>query len=81
MEPARDYFAKHNDKYSNFEEFVSASFSQETMSKILGAELKGKIVYIGRLGSENNEIESFFCTDSFIIDTEKLYIDATDDAW
>ena len=53
----------------------------ETLNKILEAESKGFPVYMGELRSDNNEIEGFFCTDYFIIDDKRLYIDATNDGW
>lgn len=86
MEPARDYFRRQNDRgdYESFEDFVLKRFwrsGSEVLPKILAAEKEGKLVYIGQLSSDNNEIESFFCTDSFIIESSKVFIDAQEDGW
>lgn len=81
MEPARKYYGRYKGKYPTFDEFVLSSFSEATLKRVLDAELKGKRVFIGNLRSDNNETESFFCTDSFIIDSEKLFVDATNDKW
>ncbi len=65
----------------SMEQFIERLFSTETLEKVLGAQKKGYKVYIGELYSDHNENESFFCTDSFIIDSKKIYIDATVDGW
>jgi len=85
MRPAREYYAKNcSGLYATFDEFVEKEFwkgGKEILPKILEAEKQGKQIYIGRLRSERNDIESFFCTDEFIIDSGKIYIDAQEDAW
>ena len=85
MEPARDFYTKHYaGKYPSFEEFIEKRLwksGKEILPKILEAEEKGKKVYIGKLTSDNNEIESFFCTDEFIIEGNNFYIDAQEDGW
>jgi hypothetical protein len=82
LEPARTFVSTDRwNKGETFEKFIVDLFSQKTLDKILEAERLGKTVYMGRLSSENDAIESFFCTDAFIIDTEDLYIDATNDGW
>jgi hypothetical protein len=45
--------------------------------------MKGKRVtaYFGRLSSESNPIETFFCTDSFEEENDQLYIDGLECAW
>lgn len=64
-----------------FESYVEGVFSPQTLKKILDAEQTGNKVYMGRLSSDRNEIEEFFCTDSFLIESDDLFIDATNDAW
>ena len=82
LEPAREFAATDRwNKDGAFEKFIVYLFSQKTLDKILEAERLGKTVYMGRLASDNDAIECFFCTDAFIIDTEDLYIDATNDGW
>ena len=79
--PAREFVENDRWKHDTFEEFITSVFSQKTLERILEAEKQGHKVYMGRLASEENEIECFFCTDSFLIESENLYIDATNDRW
>ena len=85
MEPAREYYENHFSRsYSTFEEFIEQKLwksGKEVLPKILEAEKNGKKVYIGKLSSDDNDIESFFCTDEFIIENEKVFIDAQEDGW
>ncbi|MCB0497861.1 MAG: hypothetical protein KDC79_17095 [Cyclobacteriaceae bacterium] len=85
MEPARDYYNKHfSGRFSSFEEFIEQQLwksGKEVLPKILEAEKKGKNVYIGELSSDTNDIECFFCTDEFIIESDKLYVDAQENGW
>jgi hypothetical protein len=61
--------------------FIERIFSKNTLAKVLDAKSKGYEVYIGELRSDNGETEGFFCTDAFIIDSPKLFVDATNDGW
>ena len=85
MELVREYYEKHYARtYSTFEEFIEKQLwksGKEIMPRILDAEKKGKKVYIGKLRSDHDDIESFFCTDEFIIENEKIFIDAQEDGW
>lgn len=85
MEPAREYYEKHyQGTYSTFEEFIEKQLwksGKEILPRILDAEKNGKKVYIGELSSDNDDIESFFCTDEFIIESEKIFVDAQEDGW
>ena len=86
MTPAREHYmaSRYAPKYADFEEFVEKHFwknGKEILPKILEAEKNNKKVYIGELSSDTNEIECFFCTDEFIIDSPKIYIDAQEDGW
>lgn len=82
LKPIRQFV--NSDRWNengDFNQFIKDIFSQETLEKIIEAEEAGKIVYAGRLHSDNDSIECFFCTDAFIINTEDLFIDATNDGW
>lgn len=85
MEPAREVYTKHYaGTYSTFEEFIEQKLwknGKEVLPKVLEAEKNGKKVFIGELSSDENEIESFFCTDEFIIESDKLFIDAQENGW
>ena len=64
-----------------FEEFILRLFSQKTLDKLLQAEKDGYKIFMGDLYSDEDVIECFFCTSSFIIDTPNLFVDATNDCW
>jgi hypothetical protein len=85
MEPAREYYANHfSASYPTFEEFIEKRLwksGKEVLPKIIEAEKNGKSVYIGKLSSDTDETECFFCTDEFIIESNNLYIDAQEDGW
>lgn len=83
MMPAREFVARcrWHEQGESFEDFILRMYSQETLQKIQEAEHDGKQVYMGWLYSDNDDMESFFCTDAFIIDTDKLFIDASVDGW
>ncbi len=85
MEPARDYYEKHYQViYSTFEEFIEKQLwksGKEILPRILDAEKNGKKVYIGKLSSDHDDTESFFCTDEFIIEGKKIFVDAQEDGW
>lgn len=66
---------------STIDEFVEKNFSKDTLARVKDAEAKGYDIYIGDLASDNDSIETLFCCDSFVIDSGKLVIDATEDAW
>ena len=64
------------------EDFVNKRFlSPGTAERIKKAIEKGLNVYVGEMSSENNEIETFFCCDSFVIEGDNVIYDATNDAW
>lgn len=63
------------------ESFIERIFSKDTLEKVQKAKKDGYKVYIGELHSDHGENEAFFCTDAFIIDTQKMFIDATNDGW
>lgn len=82
MEPLRELY-KTYPGYT-FEDFVIEHFwksGKELLPEILEAEKNGKNVYVGSLSSDRNDIETFFCTDEFIIKSDKLYIDAQENGW
>jgi hypothetical protein len=60
---------------------VKDKFSQEVAQRVVEAQRKGKKVYVGDLSSESDEIESFFCCDSFELENEKIYFNALECSW
>lgn len=52
------------------------------LKQIIDESLKeGKCVYYGRLSSDNDMLESFFCTDSFEMKNDELYINGVNCGW
>jgi hypothetical protein len=82
LEPIEDHFKKFRD-YPNitFEEYINRFYAPGTYDKIIAAQNAGKQVYSGSVNSDRSEIESFFCTDSYIIESEKMFVDGTEDGW
>ena len=84
MIPIRELYENNLGKYDTFEEFIVGYFwknGEELLPLILDAESKGKEVYSGQLSSDGNDIESFFCTDEFIIENNNLYINEQENGW
>lgn len=82
MTPARELHIRHG-KGASFDDWIKDTlwYGKELLPRILEAEKKGKQIYIGDLSSDHDEIESFFCTDEFIIENPKFYIDARENGW
>lgn len=81
LEPVRDYYERYKRENMSFEEFIKKFYAEGTYERIVEAEGQGKTVFAGKLSSDRHEAESFFCTDSFIIESQKLYVDGTEDGW
>ena len=58
-----------------------SDFSQETQNKIKNSEKEKKKIFTGSLSSDENLFESFFCCEYFIIENDKLFIDASINSW
>lgn len=63
------------------EEFVKRIFSVDTWNRIENARKNGYIVYMGVLSSSETAMECFFCTEAFVIESDKFILDATNDGW
>ena len=66
--------------YASLDEYIDR-FCEDTSNRIREAIAKGYDVYIGELRSDNDEIETIFCCDAFVIEEKTLIIDATEDGW
>jgi hypothetical protein len=51
------------------------------MEKIKSAREHGLRVYFGSLDSETSNIQTFFCTDSFEVENEKIYFNGLECVW
>ncbi|MFA4836372.1 MAG: hypothetical protein WC749_09935 [Dehalococcoidia bacterium] len=82
MCPAKDYARDYyHDVTQDWITALRSQFAEEVINRITKAEREGHKVYLGKLSSEENCIESFFCVDSFEIENENIYLNALDCAW
>lgn len=63
------------------DDYILSVFSETTLKRIKKAEQEGYKIYMGRLSSDENAIESYFCTSDFVIETPNFIIDASNDGW
>lgn len=68
-------------KKGTTEDFIKSIFSEETWNRIVEAQKNGFEVFIGDLSSDTNSIETYFCTSAFLIESDNLIVDATNDGW
>lgn len=68
-------------KGGDIEDFIKSVFSAQTLERIHKAKEKGFDVYMGDLSSSETAVECYFCTEAFVIESEKFIIDATNDGW
>lgn len=55
--------------------------SSRMIEKIREAKKKGLKAYYGSLDSETSMIQTFFCTDSFEVENEKIYFNGLECVW
>jgi len=82
MRPAReravDYYRT---SAGGFRAFIVEQFSEEVAKRVMHAEKTGKKVFIGSLESAGDHAESFFCCDSFEMENDNTFLNATECAW
>jgi hypothetical protein len=61
--------------------FDTGRLSEHMISKIREAKKQGLKAYFGRLDSDGDLIESFFCTDSFEVESERIYFNGLECVW
>jgi len=49
--------------------------------KLKEAQMRGLKAYFGYLDSETNNIQTFFCTDSFEVENDKIYFNGLECMW
>lgn len=64
-----------------FEGQRRGDISSHMLNKVKEAKHQGLKVYFGMLSSEESLIESFFCTDSFEVENEKIYFNGLECVW
>lgn len=55
--------------------------SSHMIKKIKEAKKRGLKAYFGALDSETSMIQTFFCTDSFEVENEKIYFNGLECVW
>lgn len=55
--------------------------SEHMVERLLAAKKKGLKAYYGCLDSETNSVQTFFCTDSFEAENEKIYFNGLNCIW
>ena len=63
------------------EDLLEADFSEKVAKKMIEAKRTGKNVYVGKLSSEEDMVESFFCCDSFEVENKKIYFNGLECVW
>lgn len=57
------------------------SLSERMISKLESKKGKGMVAYFGHLDSETNNVQTFFCMDCFEEESDKVYLNALENAW
>jgi hypothetical protein len=81
MYPAEEYFDQYKKATGNWLELLQNEFAGEVVERIVKAQRTGHQVFIGKLSSDSNLIESFFCVDSFEVENENTYLNALECVW
>ena len=68
-------------KTKQWDKFIEDVFSADLVKRISAAKEEGRSIYFGTLRSDTTPIESFFCCDSFKIEGNSFFIDASNSSW
>lgn len=58
-----------------------ADLTQHMIARLRVAKSQGLKAYFGSLDSETNNVQTFFCTDSFEVENEKIYFNGLECVW
>lgn len=72
---------KWNETGVSTDTYIKRVFSEQSYRRLKEAQENGYDVYMGRLHSDVDEIQTYFCTSCFVIEGDKLIFDATNDGW
>lgn len=81
MYPAQEYFSQYKRASGDWLKLLENEFAPEIVDRIAKAQAVGRNVFIGKLRSDDNPIESFFCCDSFEVENDKIYFNALECTW
>lgn len=81
MAQPEEYFTHRLGKGESIEDIIRSEYSVGTAERFFEARRCGHKIYCGSLGSEENPVQTFFCCESFELEDEGIYLDATDCSW
>lgn len=81
MRPVEEYGSQYKKAVGDWMDLLKDKFADEVVERIIKGKENGYKVFVGDLSSDNNEIESFFCTDSFEVENGKIYLNALECIW
>jgi hypothetical protein len=81
MYPVSEYVDQYHRTPEDWLKSLCGEFAHEIVERMIEAEESGKGVYVGKLSSDTDLIEGFFCMDSFEVENERIYFNALDCAW
>jgi len=64
-----------------FDRHRHGELSPRMWEKLREARKRGLKAYFGSLDSETSNIQTFFCTDSFEIESDKVYFNGLECVW
>lgn len=68
-------------KGESVEQYLSSYYLESEKERVEKAIREGKKIRVGKLSSDENDIQTFFCLDSFIIDDDIVYFNALSCGW
>lgn len=63
------------------EQYLSNFYIQNEKDRVKKAIKEGKKIRVGRLRSDENDLQTFFCLESFLIDEDTVYFNALSNGW
>lgn len=74
-------FSRVQERTSPESWFDTRRMSPHLVARIQEAAGKGLKAYYGRLSSDQNPVQSFFCTDAFEVENERIYFNYLECVW
>ena len=63
------------------EQYLSNFYIENEKDRVKKAIKEGKKIRVGKLRSDENDLQTFFCLDSFLIDEDTVYFNALPNGW
>lgn len=65
----------------SLEEYLGNYYFEGEIGRVKQAIKEGKNIRVGKLSSEDNYLQTFFCLDSFLIEDDEVYFNALSNGW